>query len=161
MPHKGRIYKRWFRLDASWDLAFGNLMLPEAFFIPFHTSIFSSKYAVSQIGKVMAVNLHRDYVRTWESPVFGGFFDNVYWTFELLGPPDQYVQRTRFSIWHDAIIDTPLYDATYFEPLANREWGLWTLRNVETLHWLSPDITVNPYPLQLTIQAARYDRYNP
>lgn len=161
MAHKGRLWKLWFRRDASWTENFGALMLPEAFYIPFHTLIFSSRYAVSQIGQVDAINLNKGYVRKWTSPTYGGFFDNVYWTFELLSPPNERVTRTRFAIWHDAIIDTPLYDATYIEPLGNTEWGLWSLRNVETLHFLSPDITVSPYPLQLTIQAARYARYNP
>jgi hypothetical protein len=136
-------------------------MLPEAFHIPFHSLIFSPRYAVSQISQVNAVNLSKEYNRTWRSETYGDFSDNVYWQFELLSPPNEVVRRTKFSIWHDAIIDTPLYSATYFEPLGNLEWGLWSLRNVETLHFLSPFITVDPYPLQLTIQAAGYDRYNP
>lgn len=136
-------------------------MLPEAFFLPFNSQIFSARYAVSQIGKVMGINTNKEFVRKWTSPIYGGAFDNVYWTFEILGDPQEFPTRTRFAIWHDAIIDTPLYDATYVSILPNREWGLWTLLSVETLHWLSPDITVDPYPLRLTIQAARYDRYNP
>lgn len=159
--NKGRVWKKWFRADASFDVNFGPFCYPEAFYIAFKSSIFSSRYAVSQIDKVIAVNLHKDFVREWVSPTYGGFFDNVYWKFETLGPPDEPVFRTRFSIWHDAIIPTPLYDATYRTILGNTEWGLWLLQFVETLHWLSPDITVDPYPLRLTIQAARYDRYNP
>lgn len=161
MAHKGRLWKVWFRRDASWSENFGPLMLPEAFYIPFHSLIFSTRYAVSQISNLNAINLSKEFDRTWRSPTYGGIFDNVYWTFELLSPPNEVVRRTKFGIWHDALIDTPLYSATYLEPLGNIEWGLWSLRNVETLHFLSPDITINPFPLQLTIQAARYNRYNP
>lgn len=161
MAHKGRIYKVWFRRDAAWTENFGPLVYPEAFYLPFHSLIFSARYAVSAIAQVMAINTSKDFVRIWRSPTYGGFFDNVYWTFEVLGEPNEIPVRAKFGIYHDAVIDTPLYVATYHFPLGNTEWGLWDLRNVETLHFLSPDITVSPYPLQLTIQGARYDRYNP
>jgi len=159
--NKGRVYKKWFRADAAWDVNFGPFTYPEAFYLPFHSEIFSSRYAVSQIHRVMGINLNKGFVRKWTSPTYGGFFDNVYWTFEVLGPPDEPVFETRFAIWHQAVIDTPLYDATYRSIISTVEWNLWTLLNAKELHWLSPEITVNPYPLRLTIQAARYDRYNP
>jgi len=159
--HKGRAWKRWFRADASWTESFGPFLLPEAFFIAFTSPIFSSRYAVSQIKQVLGINTHKDFVRTWTSPTYGGFFDNVYWIFSLIGEPNEIYTRAKFEIWHDAVIDTPLYSATYHFPLGNTEWGLWELRNVETLHFLSPDIVVGPGLLQLTLQAARYDRYNP
>jgi len=159
--NKGRAWKKWFRADASVDVNFGPFMYPEAFFIAFKSTISSARYAVSQIDKVLGINLKKNFDRTWESEPYGGFFDNVYWIFEVLGPPDEKPIRAKFAIWHNAIIPTPLYSATYIFPLGNYEWGLWTLLNVETLHYLSPDVTLSPYPLRLTIQAAGYDRYNP
>lgn len=161
MASKGKLWKLWFRRDASWNLNFSPLSMPECIYISFNSTIFSARYAVSQIKQVMAVNLSKEYVRKWTSPTYGGTFDNVYWTFEIEGQPNENPTGLKFAIWHEAVIDTPLYSATYFLPDEFFEWYSWQLLGVKTLHFLSPDITVDPYPLRLAIQAARYDRYNP
>lgn len=161
MAHKGRLYKNWFRRDAAWSINWGPGMLPEAFECVFNTQIFSARYAVALFPTVLAINLNKTYTRIWTSPVVGGFFDNVYWTFELLSPPNEVVDKIKFGIWHNAIIPTPLYSATYRIQQPLLEWFTYSFSALEQLHFLSPDITVNPFPLRVTIQAARYARYNP
>jgi hypothetical protein len=161
MAHKGKVYKLWFRRDAAYNVNASPLKYPEALYIAFKSLIFSSRYAVSQIDQVLGVNLNKTFTRVWTSEVYGGFFDNVYWIFEVLGDPQEPIDRVRFSIWHDAIIDTPLYDATYRFFFPNVQWDEWVILNRETLHFLSPDVTVSGGNLRVTLRAADYTRYNP
>jgi len=161
MAHKGKIWRLWFRRDAAWSENNYTLAFPEAFYCSFQSGIFSRRYAVSLFPTVNAINLHKDYVRTWESERVGGIFDNVFWRFEIPVAPNAVIDRVRFSIWHGALISTPLYDATYRILGALGEYGNFQMISVETLHFLSVDVTVDPYPLRLNIQAAQYDRYNP
>lgn len=161
MAHKGHAYKLWFRRDASWDLNNYTFGYPECYYISSHATIFSARYAVSQISQVMAVNTKKTYDRLWISETYGGFFDNVYWFLEFKDAPDEPISRVRFSIWHNAVIDFPLFSATYgMQHHPTFYYAVDTSALIE-LHWLSPDITVDPERFLIKFRAARYDRYNP
>jgi hypothetical protein len=161
MAHVGKNYKLWFRRDANWDLNNYKFGYPECYFILSHQLIFSARYAVSQIKKVDAVNLYKTYDRVWTSPTYGGFFDNVYWQLEFVDPPDEPINTVRFKIWHDAIIDVPLFDATYGMQHHPTPYYLVETSALMELHWLSPDITVDPERFLIKFAAARWGRYPP
>lgn len=161
MAHVGKVYKLWFRRDAAWELNNYTFGWPEAYFAVSHGLITSARYAVSQFAKVFPVNLHKDYVRKWTSEQYGGFFDNVYWNLEFPGVPDEPLELVRFSIWHGAIIDTPLFDATYRSALYDPDYHFWRCGNMIELHFLSPDVQVDPERFNLVFAAARWDKYPP
>jgi hypothetical protein len=161
MAHVGKNWKLWFRRDAAWDLKNYKTGFAEAYEAHPRYLISSSRYATSLFSTVLAVNTSKDYSRFWRSETVGGFFDNVYWTFELLTPPNEVAAWVRFKIWHDALIPTPLFSADYDCPILNQGWDVWFLRDLRQLNFLSPDINVDPNTWQVTIRAAPWIRYNP
>jgi len=161
MAHKGKLYKLWFRRDAAWELNNYQFAYPECYRIYYHDLIFSARYAVSQISQVMGVNLSKEYLRSWRSPTYGGIFDNVYWILSITSPPNEPVDEGRFAIWHSAVIDTPLFDATYRTVQTLPQYENFSFQQLKQLHYLSPDISVDPETFKIFFTAARYDRYNP
>jgi len=161
MAHKGKLYKQWFRRDAAWSVNGGYGTYPEAFECVFHTLIFSAKYQVSQFATVLAVNLSKDYVRLWRSEPVGGFFDNAYWQVEMLSPANEVVRQIKFGLWHDAVIDTPLFSATYRTLQSLNEFNIFPIQGLVELHFLSADVTVDPEQFRMSIQHAPYSKYNP
>lgn len=161
MAHKGKSYKLWFRRDAAWDLNNYLFGYPECYQLFNYGLMTSARYAVSQMRKVDAVNLSKDYDRTWTSPPYGGFFDNAYWFIRISSPPDERVDKIRFSIWHDAVIPTPLFSATMFVQFVRPQYFGWYLFGIDQLHFLSPDVQVNLTSFFVDLQAATYTRYNP
>lgn len=161
MAHKGSPYKLWFRRDANWNLNNYNYGYPECYLVRGNDFISSPRYAVARFGDVDGVNLNKDYLRKWTSPTYGSFFDNVYWTLELQGPVDESITQARFGIWHQALIDTPLFTATYKCSQVVLGYESVFLSGLVQLHYLSPDVTVDPETFRVFFQAARYGRYNP
>lgn len=161
MAHVGKHYKLWFRRDATWDLnnyAFG---WPEAYHVHQHGLVTSARYDMTSIDRNVAVNLKKTYDREWVSEPYGGFFDNTYWKISWDSPPDEVWLHFKFEIWHNAIIPSPLFSATYrvreLSPVYyNFQGGAMT-----QLHWLSPEVTVDPDRFAPWIFASRWDRYNP
>ncbi len=161
MAHKGKPWKLWFRRDATWDQDNYNFGWPEAYRIAIWGDIFSARYAVNLLPDVLAINLNKEYIRTWTSAVVGGFFDNCYWKISFPGVPDENHTQGKFEIWHDAVIPTPLYSVTYrFSDLPVR-YTVLRLGFPDIVHFISPDISVDPDHFHPTLQAARYDVYNP
>jgi len=161
MAHRGKHWKLWFRRDANWNLNNYAEGYPEAYFIRSRDFISSPRYAVSLIDTVVAVNVNKTYDRTWTSAPVGGFFDNVYWIVEMFGRPDESVSTAKFSLWHNAVVDTPLFSATYKCSQVVLGYESLFLSGLVQLHFLSADINVDPVSFRVFIQAARYGRYNP
>jgi hypothetical protein len=161
MAHKGRRYKLWFRRDAAWNLNDYNYGYPEAYYMRFRSPMVSTRWDLHSLSDATAVNLNKTYTRVWTTPPIGGVFDNTYWSIELLGPPDTYALELRFRLKHAALVDLPLFDATY--PINQQVFGYeliladtWT-----TLHFLSPDISLPNNKFFMDIESAGYLRYNP
>lgn len=161
MAHKGKVYKLWWRRDAAWELNNYNFGWPEAYRILSHGLIFSARYAVEVIDYNFALNFKKTYDRTWESEPRGGFFDNAYWRIEFPGPPDEPLELIKFGLWHNAIIDTPLFTATYQFSELDPDYHFMRVGALRQLHFLSPDVQVNPDRFLPIIVAARWDVYHP
>jgi len=161
MAHVGKFYKLWFRRDAAPDSNDNKKNYPEAYRFDSPQEFFSSRYAISQLRTVYAVNVSKDYKRIWRSETIGGFFDNAYWQVEFTDVPDIRPAKFRLSFWHDAVIDTPLFDATYGLSHHPGTYALWEGGAMLQLHFLSPDIVLDPDRLLPTISAAGWNIYNP
>lgn len=159
MAHTGRNYKLWFRRDAAWELQNYAFAYPEAYYCYSHGLISSSRYNVEVIGYENAINLNKGYRRIWTSAPSGNIFDNAYWQIETVSQPDEYFDRFRLSIWHSAIIDTPLFDATYKLNESSPVYYNFQGGAMLQLHYLSPDVNVDPDRFAPWIKAARWDRY--
>lgn len=161
MAHTGREYKLWFRRDAAWDINNYTYAYPEAYYVYFSGQIASRDYDLSSIRSENAVNLHKLYDRTWVSRITGTVEDNTFWVLQFTNAPDEKLDRLRIAVWHAALIDTPLFDATYrlneSEPVYYNMQGGAMLQ----LHFLSEKIFVDPVRFQPWIKAARWDRYQP
>lgn len=161
MAHKGDRYKLWFRRDAAWNLNNYRFGYPEAYFVRARDAMVSTRWDVSSLDFNVAINTNKEFVRTWTSLPRGTVFDNTYWSIEISGPADESNLQCRFRLLHSALIDTPLFSATYdfsqtvlgFESLFLDQWT--------TLHFLSPDITLPSHGFRVILDAANYTRYNP
>lgn len=161
MAHVGKHYKLWFRRDASWELnnyAFG---WPEAYHVHQHGLLASARYRVEVVDLKPAINLSKDYSRIWRSETLGNIFDNAYWQVEFPGVPDEKIDRVKFGIWHDAVIDTPLLSATYRFSESSPVYYNLPAGAMTQLHFLSPDIVCDPIRFAPWLFASRWDRYNP
>jgi hypothetical protein len=161
MAHVGRLYRLWFRRDAAWDLNNYKFAFPEAYLLFSHGFMTSARYDVADIDTVFAVNTKKTYDRTWTSEPVGGFFDNAYWQIQFSGPHEEQLETCRFSVWHKAIIDTPLFDATFFKGESSPAYFNARYAGLKQLHFLSGDVQVDPERFHLTIIAARWNVYNP
>jgi len=161
MAHVGRSYKLWYRRDASWDLNNYRFGFPEAYLCFSHGTIFSARYSVEVIDYEPAVNLNKGYSRVWRSAPRGNFFDNAYWQLEFRNPAYTQLDNFRFSIWHQAVVDFPLFSATYRKRESSPVYYSLPGGFMEELHFLSPDITVDPVRFQPWVIAARWNVYNP
>jgi len=159
MAHVGKVYKLWFRRDAAWQVDNYRFGWPEAYRVLSHGAISSPRYAVEVIDYEFAVNLKKTYDRTWISATRGGIFDNAYWQVFFPGVPDEPIEEIRFGIWHSAIIDTPLFSATYQSSEFDPDYHFIRFGGLRQLHYLSPDVNVDPDRFNLIITAARWDVY--
>jgi len=161
VAHKGKIWKLWFRRDASWSLNNYRTGYPEAYYVRARDAMVSTRWDVSSMDFNVGVNLNKTFDRRWTSEPRGGVFDNSYWSIEVTGPADQHVLQCRFRLTHSALVDTPLFSATYtfdqtfigFENIFLDQW--------DTLHFLNPDIHLPSGGFRVFLEAARYARYNP
>lgn len=161
MAHVGRSYKLWYRRDATWDLNNYRFGFPEAYLVFSHGHIASARYSVEVIDYEPAINLNKTYTRRWVSATKGGFFDNAYWKIEFLEPYETQLDRVKFGIWHSAVIDTPLFSATYRKAESNPVYYNMPFGALEELHFLSPDVLVDPSRFAPVLIAARWNIYNP
>jgi hypothetical protein len=159
MAHVGQLYKLWYRRDASWNLNNYKFAFPEAYSLFSHGFISSARYNVEVIDQYPAVNLNKSYDRTWVSQSSGGVFDNAYWKLEFRNEVYTQLDNFRFSIWHAAVIDTPLFSATYRKAESSPVYYNLPGGFMEELHFLSPDISVDPDRFQPRVIAARWNEY--
>lgn len=161
MAHVGKAYKLWFRRDAAWQLNNYRFGWPEAYRVLSHGPISSSRYNVEVIGYENAINLSKEYSRKWVSAPSGNVFDNAYWQVEFPGAPDEPLENIKIGIWHSALIDTPLFSATYRSSELDPDYHFLRCGALIQLHFLSPDVQVDPERFGAIIVAARWDVYNP
>jgi len=162
MAHKGRLYKLWFRRDAAWEASFNYTFgWPEAYMLTTSTLMTSARYAVSQMDTVPAINLNKTFDRTWTSAPVGGFFDNAYWRLSFFEDPQEDIRHFKYEVRHSAIIDTPLFSATYQLRNQPGAYPLCQGGHFTELHFLSPDIQVDTERFTLTFFAARWNICNP
>jgi len=161
MAHVGKHYKLWFRRDAAWQLNNYAFAYPEAYWLFQHGTILSNRYDFGSLDLRYAINLKKTYDREWVSEPYGGFFDNTYWKVAIESEPDEIFTQFRFSIWHNAIIPFPVFSASYRTNESSPLYYNFQGGAMVQLHFLSPDVQVDPLRFAPWLFAARWDRYNP
>lgn len=161
MAHVGKFWKLWWRRDASvfvnnYANGFG-----EAYQIIGAGPWFSSRYRIDALHLVPAINLSKDFDPVWTSVPVGNFFDNVFWRVTLPIEPTLGVSTMRVEVRHNAAVPTPVFDATYKLGLPFGQYDRFSVGELQTLHFLSPDLDMNPDSFGFNIRAARWDVYNP